>query len=169
MRGSPAAILSAATIVAALGLAGCDAPEPAPAAGPRVTLGTSLPAAPTAAPLPSPDVLTDVLYRLADPSIPAEAKVDLVQYATPDDRKALANFGQALADSGFDPPIVSAADLAWAGEPGHVTATVTIGSADPNVKAFTYPMEFSPVRDSWQLSRRTADQLLPLAAAPPTR
>jgi hypothetical protein len=42
---------------------------------------------------------------------------------------------------------------------------VTISTADPAVKPFTFPMEFSPMRDAWQLTRRTADQLLPMVAA----
>jgi hypothetical protein len=130
----------------------------------------SSPAMPTVAPLPPVDQLTGVLYRLADTSIPAEQKVGLVQYATGDDHAALANFGEALAASGFIPLTVDATDLAWAGEPGHVIARVTIGSPNPQVQPFTFPMEFSPIRDTWQLSRRTADQLLPLIdATPPTR
>lgn len=171
MRSTPLLVLSAVTIVAALGLVGCgQEAEPATSSSQRVTLGTSVPPAPRGAPLPAPDALTDVLYRLADRSIPAEQKVDLVQYATVEDERALTNFGEALAASGFAPLDVQAADLAWAGEPGHVTANVTIGSANPDVKSFTYPMEFSPAefspaRNTWQLSRRTADQLLPLVAA----
>ncbi len=124
---------------------------------------------PTVAPLPPVDQLTSVLYQLADTSIPAEQKVGLVQYATADDRAALRNFGEALVASGFTPLTVDATDLAWAGEPGHVVANVTIGSPNPQVRPFAFPMEFTPIRDTWQLSRRTADQLLPLVGAtPPT-
>ena len=170
MHNDPAVVLSAVTLVAALGLAGCgDAVVPAPPSGLRSTLDSARPAVPAAAPLPAPDVLTGVLYRLADTSIPAEQKIALVQFATGDDQPALTNFGEALRASGFEPLTVQATDLMWAGDPGHVTANVTIGSPDPTVKAFTYPMEFSPIRGSWQLSRRTADQLLPLGATPPTR
>jgi hypothetical protein len=128
-------------------------------------MDASLPPAPTAAPLPPPDQLTSVLYRLADTSIPAEQKVPLVQFATAEDEAALANYGEALKASGFDPVTVDAADLAWSSEPGHVTANVTIGSPNPQVKPFAFPMEFAPVRDTWQLSKRTADQLLPLKDA----
>ncbi len=124
---------------------------------------------PTVAPLPPVDQLTGVLYRLADTSILAEQKVGLVQYAAADDRPALTNFGEALKDSGFTPLTVDATNLEWAGEPGHVVATVTIGSPNPQVRPFTFPMEFAPIRDTWQLSRRSADQLLPLVGVtPPT-
>lgn len=111
------------------------------------------------------DQLTSVLYRLADTSIPAEQKVALVQFATAEDQAALANFGEALKANGYDPLTVDATDLAWFGEPGHVIATVTIGSPNPQVQPFTFAMEFSPLRDAWQLTRRTADQLLPLVDA----
>lgn len=125
-------------------------------------LGSAMPTAPAAAPLPPPDQLTGVVYRLADTSVPAEQKVGLVQYATAQDRPALANFGEALKDSGYVPLTVDATDLAWMGEPGHLVAVVTIASGNPAAPPFTFPMEFVPIRDGWQLSRRTADQLLPL-------
>lgn len=128
-----------------------------------------MPPAPTVAPLPPVDQLTGVIYQLADPSIPAERKIGLVQYATPDDEAALTNFAQALKDGGFDPVTVDATDLRWAGDPGHVIASVTIGSPNPNVQPFTFPIEFAPIRDTWQLSRRSAEQLLPLGAATPPR
>jgi hypothetical protein len=121
---------------------------------------------PTVAPLPPVDQLTGVLYRLADTSIPAEQKVGLVQYATVDDEAALTNFGEALKASGFTPLTVDATNLQWTG-PGHVVADVTIGSSNPTVHPFTYPMDFAPIRDTWQLSRRTADQLLPMVPGSP--
>lgn len=117
---------------------------------------------PTVDPLPPADQLTGVLYRLADTSIPAAQKIALVQYATADDEAALANFGEALKANGFDPLRVDATDMMWSPEPGHVVAQVTIGSPNPQVKPFTFPMEFTPMRNTWQISRRTADQLLPL-------
>jgi hypothetical protein len=163
-----ATVLSAVTSVAALGLAGCSADNPHAPLGERTTLDMARATVPSAAPLPSPDQLTGVIYRLADPSIPAEQKVGLVQYATADEQPALANFGEALKDSGFVPLTVDATDLTWAADPGHVDATVTIGSGNPQVRPFTFPMEFAPIRESWQLSRRTADQLLPIMAATPT-
>lgn len=147
--------------MAAFGVSGCAQDAPPAAVSALPTPSTTRAAAPAAAPLPSPDALADVLYRLADTSIPAARKVALVQYATVDDEPALDDFAKAMKDNGFDPLTVQVADLAWAGVPGHVTATVTMGAADPNVNAFTFPMEFSPMRNTWQLSRRTADQLLP--------
>ena len=110
-------------------------------------------------------MLTAVLYRLADTSIPAEQKLALVQYATADDAAVLGNFGQALVDGGFRALTIQATDLAWSSQPGSVTAMVTIASADDPAKTFTYPMEFTPIRDTWQLTRRTADQLLQLSAS----
>jgi hypothetical protein len=155
-------------LVAALGLGGCaGTPPPAAPQSERPMTGASRPAMPTVAPLPPADQLTGVLYRLADTSVPVAQKVGLVQYATADDEAALTNFGEALNASGFTPLTVDAANLQWAGEPGHVVATVTIGSPNPQVRPFTFPMEFAPIRNTWQLSRRTADQLLPLVGAPP--
>ena len=105
------------------------------------------------------------MSTLADISVPGEQKVGVVQYATADDEPALARFGQALKDSGFDPVTVTAADLAWSTTPGNVTADITIASGNTTVKPFTYPMEFSPLRDTWQLTQKSADQLLPLGGA----
>ncbi len=170
MPRTPISILSAVTLVAALGFSGCSGAAPGPAPPAKVsTFDTSRPPAPAADPLPAPDVLTGVVYQLADGSVPAEEKVGLVQYATASDQPALTNFGEALEASGFEPLTVQATDLRWAGDPGHVTATVTIASSNATVSPFTYPMEFSPLRDSWQLSRRTADQLLPLVGMVPPR
>jgi hypothetical protein len=155
-------------LVAALGLVGCVDENPsAMSQNDRPTAGTSRPSMPTVAPLPPIDQLTGVLYRLADTSIPAEQKVGLVQYATVDDEAALTNYGEALKASGFSPLTVDATNLRWAGDPGHVVADVTIGSPNPAVHPFTYPMDFAPIRDTWQLSRRTADQLLPMVPGPP--
>jgi hypothetical protein len=165
-----ASLLSAVTLVAALWLGGCAAERPAAGPqSPRPTTGTMRPAMPTVAPLPAVDQLTGVLYRLADTSIPAEQKVALVQYATVDEVPALRNFGEALVASGFTPLTVDAADLRWGGDPGHVIASVTIGSPNPQVRPFTFPMEFAPIRSEWQLSKRTADQLLPLVGSEPPR
>ena len=152
-------------MVAALGLSGCSSNDPpTPIPSPRATAGTTGLLPPQAAPLPAPDVLTAVLYRLVDTSIPADQKLALVQYATADDAAVLGNFGQALTDGGFRALTIQATDLAWSSQPGSVTAVVTIASADP-AKTFIYPMEFTPIRDTWQLTRRTADQLLQLSAS----
>jgi hypothetical protein len=162
-----AEVLSAVTLlVAALGLSGCSTddavPPPSQNAAPSTT---AVVPTPMGAPLPAPDALTGVLFRLADTSIPAEQKLGLVQYSTPDDVAALGNFGQALRDGGFRALTIQATDLSWASTPGNVSATVTIGTSDDPAKTFTYPMEFSPMRDTWQLTRRTADQLLQLGSA----
>ncbi|KAA0074287.1 hypothetical protein CIW52_34570 [Mycolicibacterium sp. P9-64] len=166
MHRTPAVTLSAVTIVAALGVAGCAHTAP-PAASPNRQT-SAVAAAPSGTPLPSPDALTGVISRLADTSIPAEQKVGLVQYATVDDQAVLTNFGEALKANGFVPLTVVATDLAWSSQPGNVLANVTLSTADPAVKPFTYPMEFAPIHDAWQLTQRTADQLLPLAGTPTT-
>jgi hypothetical protein len=166
---TPATFLSAVTLVAAFGLSGCgdDGRSAQPASpAPRTTAAE---AAPPVAPLPAPEALADVLYQLADPSIPVQRKIGLLQYGTVADEPALQNFGEALAANGFAPLTVTVTDLAWAGQPGDVVANVTIGSTAPAARPFTYPLQFSPLRDTWQLTRRTADQLLPLVSAtPPT-
>ena len=84
------AVLSAATIVAALGLSGCSGDEhgASPEAEPAPTSLTSTPAA-QVAPLPPPDALAKVLYRLGDPAVPGTQKLNLVQGATPDNAAVL--------------------------------------------------------------------------------
>lgn len=164
MRRTPARVLSAVTLVAAFGLSGCGDDARTAQPGPPPSTATTE-VAPPVAPLPAPEVLADVVYRLADPSIPVEQKVGLLQYGTVDDEPALKNFGDALAANGFAPLTVTATDLAWAGQPGDITANVTIGSSAPDARPFSYPMQFSPLRDGWQLTRRSADQLLPLVSA----
>ncbi len=96
--------------------------------------------------------------------------MSLVESATPADAEALDKFGRALADSGFTPLTFEATDLAWSeADPGNVVATITVKAANrPTGGDFTYPMEFNPLRDTWQLTRQTADLLLQLGTAPPT-
>ncbi|WP_319446236.1 MULTISPECIES: hypothetical protein [unclassified Mycobacterium] len=170
MRRAEVLTLSAVTLVAALSVSGCSSDDAlAPPSSQQATPTTAVVPAPTGAPLPAPDALTGVLFRLADTSIPAEQKLGLVQYSSAADVAALGNFGQALRDGGFRALTIQATDLSWATTPGNVSATVTIGTSDDPAKTFTYPMEFTPVRDTWQLTRRTADQLLQLGgAATPT-
>lgn len=58
---------------------------------------------------------------------------------------------------------VTATDLLWsAGQPGDIIATITISSVAAPDNKFTFPMEFSPIRDAWQLNRQTANLLLKL-------
>ncbi|MDH6246136.1 hypothetical protein [Mycobacterium sp. OTB74] len=154
-----------ALIVAAVvttGLSGCSKhvePPVDPASQSQLTASAHTPAA--AAPLPAADVLTGVLARLADPSIPVEQKIGLIQYGTVQDRGPVNSFTKALHDNGFDPMNVTATDLAWsASSPGNIVATVTMSSSVTPQKSFTFPMEFSPLRDTWQLSRQTANMLL---------
>lgn len=151
--------------MAALGLSGCGAETVPPA--PTATV-SSIAAPPGQAALPAPEALTDVLARLADPSVPGAQKVPLVQYATPDDAVSLDSFGRALADNGLAPLTFLAADLAWAqGQPGDVVATITVTSAGPQAAPFVYPMQFTRAGSGWQLTRSTADQLLEMSRQTP--
>ena len=127
-------------------------------------------APPPAAPLPPPEALTDVLYRLADTSVPGDQKVPLVEGATQDDAAKLDKFGKALADSGYSPLDVTAQNVAWASSPpGNVTADVSVHSQNPAMtNGFTFPMEFKPGPGGWQLSKTTADILLTFNQNPAT-
>jgi hypothetical protein len=149
-----------------LALAGCDSP---PAAVPESTATTSVAAAPTApfaSPLPPPEALTDVLARLSDPTVPGTDKIDLVELATADDAVALDKFGKALADNGALPLTFEATDLKWSDtEAGNVVATVNVTTANKPPGNFSFPMEFTPVRDKWKLTRKTADLLLQFGEA----
>ncbi|MCV7157619.1 hypothetical protein H7J55_09105 [Mycolicibacterium brisbanense] len=172
------AILSAATCVAALGLSGCSQNDhPAASPPPPATSSLMTPVAPPAAPLPAPDALTSVLYRLADVNVPGANKVGLVEHSTTDDAAALDKFGRALADYGFIPLDFEAKDLAWSqSTAGNVVATITVTTPSPGGqgKQFSFPMEFTPHGTDWLLTRHTADMLLELgrtaapAPAPPT-
>ncbi len=163
------AALSAATVVAALGLSACShhESESPPASPTTVTPATLSPAAsPQAAPLPPPEALTDVLYRLADPAVPGAQKLSLVEAATPDDAVALDRFATALRDGGFDPMIFTAGDLAWSDrDAGDVMATVNVTTPRPGAGKFTFPMEFKPYQGGWQLSEQTAAMLLAIGNA----
>ncbi len=173
MHRTCAAVLGAATIVAALGLSGCSdddtssAPSPTP-----FPLGRppTVPPPPTetGAPLPPATTLTDLMGRLADPNIPSADKVGLVQYGTPADAAALDRFAKALHDSGYAPLTFEATDLTWAQDQlGSVIANVTIKASGPQAgKDLKFPMEFSPQQDSWQLTRQTADLLLQMGQQP---
>ena len=162
MHRTFAAVLSAVTIVAALGLSGCSddtssAPSPSP---------VPLTKPPTGAPS-----LTDVMGRLADPTIPGTDKIGLVQYGTPADAAALDRFAKALHDSGYAPLTFEAGDLLWAqDQTGNVIANITIKASNPQTAGhdLNFPMEFSPQGDSWQLTRQTADLLLQLGQQPTT-
>ena len=91
------AVLSATTVVAALGLSGCSGDEhgtsPETEPPPASTSLTSTAVA-QVAPLPPPQALASVLYRLADPSVPGSQKLNLVQGATPDNADVFDQFFQ---------------------------------------------------------------------------
>ena len=173
MRRTPVAVLSATISVVALGLSGCGEepipPVPEPSAS--SSIGPAGPSAAPQAPLPAPDVLIGVLAKLADPSVPGEQKVELVQYATPEDGAALDRFAEATVDGGLAPLTFQAVDLTWSPtDYGDVVATVTVSSANPAPEArpFTFPMQFTLHEAAWQLTRVTADQLLELGPVPTT-
>lgn len=157
-------VLSAVTIVAALSLSGCShhiEPKPAPdleKSSPGFSTGHSA----NSSPLPAPEALTDVLYRLADPAVKGTDKVALVQDTTPDDAAIIDRFAAALRDNGFNPLTCTATDIAWSDrEPGDVIATINITTTNPGKPGgFTFPMEFHPNGASWQLARETADMVL---------
>ncbi|MBS4730441.1 hypothetical protein MSM1_19650 [Mycobacterium sp. SM1] len=159
-----AAALSVTTVVVAPGLSGCsqDQTKGTPTAAPVVTPSTSAltPARQTAS-LPPPEALTDVLYRLADPSVPGTDKLSLVEDATPDSAASLDKFATALRDGGYAPAAFAATDIAWSDrDPATVVATINVTTPNRGVQGFSFPMEFKPHQGGWQLSQQTADMLL---------
>jgi hypothetical protein len=140
-------------------------------ASPTATPSAAAPA--PAAPLPPPEALTDVLYKLADTSVPGAQKINLIEGATADNAGQIDKFGKALQDNQYTPLGFTAENIAWSDtDPGNVTADVTVHSENPALGGgFTFPMEFRPFQGGWQLSRTTADILLTLgqnqASTPP--
>ena len=107
------------------------------------------------------------MARLADPNIPGAEKVGLVEHATADDATALDRFGRALRDGGYLPVTFEATDLTWSQDnKGNVLTNVVVKTANQQGGDFTFPMEFSPIQGSWQLTRQTADMLLQLGQDP---
>jgi outer membrane biosynthesis protein TonB len=164
--------LSAATAVAAFGLAACTHSEPKvlPSSSSAAPAPTSSPlivtAAPTA-PLPVPEALVEVLNRLVDPNVPGINKVTLVEGATPESAATLDKFINALRDNGYLPMSFVANNIAWSDKnPANVVATVGVNTAKGPNGAFTFPMEFAPFQGGWQLSRKTAEVLLALGNSP---
>lgn len=160
--------------MAALGLSGCSddtsaasSPTPLPFTKPPTVSPSPTE---TGVPLPSPTALTDVMGRLTDPAIPGTEKVGLVQYGTPADAAVLDRFAKALHDSGYAPLTFEAGDLRWADQTGNVIANITINAANPQGtgRDLSFPMEFSPQGDTWQLTRQTADLLLQVGQQPTT-
>ncbi|KAA0111773.1 hypothetical protein CIW47_00395 [Mycolicibacterium sp. P1-5] len=156
--------LSAATIVAALSLSGCSVhAEPKSTQSPFEQSSTPLtPPAANAAPLPAPDALTDVLYRLADPAVKGADKLQLVENTTPGDAATIDKFAAALRDGGFTPLTFTASEIRWSDRrPDDALASINITTSNPaNPGNFTFPMEFRQDNGNWQLSRETADMLL---------
>ncbi len=162
--------LSAATVVAAVGISGCSSHQQpriassAPAAAPATSSTVVIP--PTS-PLPTPAALTDILTRLADPNVPSVNKVGLVEGATPETAHTLDKFTNALRDNGYLPMNFVAHDIAWSDKaPSNVVATIDVNTAQPANASFHFPMEFTPFQGGWQLSRRTAEMLLALGKSP---
>jgi hypothetical protein len=133
-----------------------------------VTSATStVAAARPAAPLPPPEALTGVLYRLADPAVPGTEKLSLVEGATADNAVAFDKFATALLDGGYAPMTFEATGIAWSDrDPADVVANVNVTTPNRNVHGFSFPMEFKPYQGGWQLSQQTADMLLAFGASP---
>lgn len=166
MRQRPTVLpLVAFAFYAVIALPGCNSDAP-PAADPSTTTAAaSAPTAPVASPLPPPQALTDVLARLSDAAVPGADKIGLVELSTADDAAALNKFGKALADNGALPLAFEAVDVKWSDtEAGNVVATVNVTTANNPPGKFSFPMEFTPARDGWQLTRKTADLLLDFGA-----
>ncbi|MEZ0381361.1 hypothetical protein [Mycobacterium sp. pW045] len=155
-------------LAAVLALSGCAShPQPAePPAEVPVTATTTLAAEPQSSPLPAPEALTDVLYRLSDPEISGAEKVSLIESAKPTDAATIDKFATALKDGGYLPLNLETADITWSDRhPGNVTADVTVNTASPDAGGFTFPMEFTPRDGGWQLSHETAKTLLAFGKA----
>jgi hypothetical protein len=161
------AVLSAATVVAPLGLSGCSGNEHrvTSTAEPPLT-SASAAAGQTAAPLPPPEALISVLYRLADPGVPGIAKLNLVEGATPEHAPTIDAFANALLENGYAPMQIEVRDIAWSDvDPGYVVATVKVTTPKPGAtNMFMFPMEFKQARGDWELSERTARMLLAVAS-----
>jgi hypothetical protein len=164
MRRRLTAVLGTAAIAAVLGLPGCSNDEDGDAAqqsaAPSTTAAPSN-ATPQAAPLPAPDALAGVLYRLADASIPGPQKLNLVEGATPENAGVFDQFATALVNGGYAPVKFDVRDIKWSDrDPADVLANVDISTTNAKGPHFGFPMEFKPAQGGWQLSARTADVLL---------
>jgi hypothetical protein len=164
MRRHLTAVLSTAAIAAVLGLPGCSNDEDDASqetASPATSASPVLTAAPQAAPLPPPDALAGVLYRLADTAVPGPQKLGLVEGATPENAGVFDQFSNALLNGGYTPVKFDMRDIGWSDrDPADVVANVDVSSTNPRGPRFSFPMEFKPFQGGWQLSARTADVLL---------
>ena len=167
------ALLSTAAVAAVLGLPGCSKDEDGASTETAATsTSTSAAAAPQIAPLPAPDALTAVLYRLADAAVPGPQKLNLVEGATPESAAVFDQFANALINGGYTPVKFDVREVNWSDrDPADVVANVDITSSNSHGPRFAFPMEFKPYQGGWQLSARTADGLLAFrtdTAEPPT-
>ncbi|OBK31449.1 hypothetical protein A5634_14175 [Mycobacterium asiaticum] len=164
MSGNVCVTLSTAIIVAVVGLTGCShdtANKLDSSNAPALPATSTTQTTPPGAPLPPPEALTDVLNRLADPAIPGTDKLNLVEGSSPETAAALDRFTTASRDGGYLPMNFRADNIGWSNkEPGNVTATVVVTTANPEHREFIFPMEFNPFQGGWQLSRATAEMLL---------
>jgi hypothetical protein len=166
------ALIAAALLAAGLSVAGCDTKPANPSGSGQVSATAGQQGASDAgspAQLPAPEALTDVLYKLADMSVPGTRKVSLVEGATVDEAAQIDRFCKALAASGYPPLEFDATGIAWSETvPGNVAAQITVRSQNPVLAGgFSFPMEFRPYEGTWQLSRRTAEMLLALGNSQP--
>lgn len=169
--------LTAALAAAVTALSGCHGHQQAEPAVQIPVTSTTVPASAPSSALPAPEALTDVLYRLSDPEVPGTDKLILIEGAKPADAATIDKFATALKDGGYLPLNLDAAGVGWSDRnPGNATADVTVTTANPASGAFSFPMEFTPTGDGWQLSQETAKSLLAFGnaqagnstAAPPT-
>jgi hypothetical protein len=176
MRRRLTAAVTAAATAAVLGLPGCSADKDSSApqtAPPSMSGSPSAAAAPALPPLPAPEVLASVLYRLADAAVPGPQKINLVEGATPESAGVFDQFATALINGGYTPIRFDVRQVLWSNrDPADVVANVDVSSSGPHGPRFAFPMEFRPYQGGWQLSARTADVLLAFrsdAAEPPAR
>lgn len=155
----PAAALAQLFAAAALTVTGCSGPTPQPSTSAPVSTAPDSPAV-EPAPLPPPEALTGVIYRMADPAVPGIEKVHLVEGGSAADAAALERFAAALRDGGFAPASVSATGIAPGTRPGEVVAIIEVTPEEPGDRdRFSFPMGFRPAAGGWQLTRETADLL----------
>jgi hypothetical protein len=149
------AVLSTVAVAAVLGLPGCSKDEDSASPETAATSTSPSPSAavtPQAAPLPAPDALAAVLYRLADVAVPGPQKLNLVEGATPESAAVFDQFANALINGGYTPVKFDVRDVNWSDrDPADVMANVDITSSSPHGPRFAFPMEFKPYQGGWQL------------------
>ena len=162
-----------------LGLSGCSEQSRSGADRALTALSPTAAVVTPDAPLPPPEALSDVMYRLADPAVPGSDKLALVHDSEQADAGVFDRFAAALRDTGSLPVTFTAADLRWADpaaggptppEP-RVLATITVGTASPDSRGpgasstedtgdFSFPMAFQLGPAGWQLTRDSAESVL---------